>query len=61
MGEYLRRLRLDFAAREIANTETLLGEIAIAAGFADQSHLTKTFKAYFGLKPSEYRKLFGKG
>lgn len=61
IGAYLRRLRLDFAARQIATTETLLGEIAIAAGFADQSHLTKTFKAYFGLNPSQYRKHFRKG
>jgi AraC family transcriptional regulator len=57
MGEYLRRLRLDFAAREITNTNSLLGEIAITAGFADQSHLTKTFKTYFGLTPSEFRRL----
>ncbi len=57
IGEYLRRLRLDFAAREIVTTETLLGDIAIAAGFADQSHLTRTFKAHFGLTPSAYRRL----
>ena len=57
IGEYVRRLRLNFVAREIVTTMTPLGEIAIAAGFADQSHLTKTFKAHFGLTPSDYRKL----
>jgi AraC family transcriptional regulator len=57
VGEYVRRLRLDFAAKEIVATDTLLGEIAIASGFADQSHLTKTFKARFGVTPSEYRRL----
>jgi AraC family transcriptional regulator len=56
IGEYLRRLRLDFAAKEIVTTDTQLGEIAIAAGFADQSHLTKTFKSRFGVTPSEYRR-----
>jgi AraC family transcriptional regulator len=56
LGQYLRRLRLDFAAREIANTDAPLGEIAVAAGFADQSHLTKIFKAHFGSNPSEYRR-----
>jgi AraC family transcriptional regulator len=61
IGEYLRHLRVEFACRQISTTDTLLGEIALAAGFADQSHLTKTFKAYFGLNPSEYRKLFRKG
>lgn len=56
LGQYLRRLRLDFAAREIATTDAPLGEIALAAGFADQSHLTKMFKAHFGLPPSDYRR-----
>jgi AraC family transcriptional regulator len=57
IGEYVRRLRLDFVAKEIMTTSTRLGDIAIAAGFADQSHLTRTFKARFGLTPSEYRRL----
>jgi AraC family transcriptional regulator len=57
IGEYVRRLRLDFAAKEIVTTDTQLGEIAIAAGFADKSHLTKTFKSRFGVTPSEYRRL----
>jgi len=57
IGEYLRRLRVEFANREIAATETPLSEIALAAGFADQSHLNKTFKSVFGLTPAEHRKL----
>jgi AraC family transcriptional regulator len=57
IGEYMRRLRLAFAARQIVTTEVPLGEIAIASGFADQSHLTNTFKARFGFTPSEYRRL----
>lgn len=57
LGEYLRRLRVEFAAKQIVTTKTALGEIALAAGFADQSHLTKTFKAHFGFTPSAYRRL----
>jgi AraC family transcriptional regulator len=57
IGEYVRRLRLDFAAKEIVTTDTLLSDIACAAGFADQSHLTRTFRARFGMTPSEYRRL----
>jgi AraC family transcriptional regulator len=56
MGEYVRRLRLEYACQQISATKTLLGEIALAAGFTDQSHLNKTFKAAFGLTPSQYRK-----
>jgi AraC family transcriptional regulator len=56
IGEYVRRLRVEFAVKQIGNTNAALGEIAIAAGFADQSHLTKTFKARLGVTPSEYRR-----
>jgi AraC family transcriptional regulator len=56
VGEYVRRLRVDFALRQLSETENPLSEIAAAAGFADHSHLTRTFKAYLGLTPSEYRK-----
>jgi AraC family transcriptional regulator len=57
IGEYVRRLRLEFAARQIVGTDTPLGAIAMAAGFADQSHLTNAFKAHFGFTPSAYRRL----
>jgi AraC family transcriptional regulator len=57
IGEYVRRLRVEFAAKQIASTEIPLCEIAQAVGFADQSHLHKIFKSVFGLTPVEYRKL----
>lgn len=56
IGEYIRRLRIDFANRRLRDTKDSLSEIALAAGFADQSHLNKTFKSVFGLTPAEYRK-----
>ena len=30
-------------------------EIALAAGFCDQSHFTRTFKRLTGIAPSQYR------
>ena len=33
-----------------------LNEIAYEFGFTDESHLTKIFKKYRGLKPAEYKK-----
>jgi AraC-like DNA-binding protein len=39
----------------IHNSELLLTEIAHACNFSDQSHLTKTFRAYTNMRPSEYR------
>ncbi len=55
MGAYVRRLRLEWAARQLAGSETSLARLALTAGFADQSHFTRAFKRYSGLTPSAYR------
>jgi AraC family transcriptional regulator len=55
VGEYGRRLRLAWAAAEIARTDTPLAAIAAEAGFADQSHFTRLFKHYVGTTPARYR------
>lgn len=58
MGEYVRRLRVEVACREISESNTPLSEIASLAGFYDQSHLTNTFKRLTGMTPAEYRRAF---
>jgi AraC family transcriptional regulator len=55
VGEYGRRLRLAWAARELARGESTLAEIAASAGFADQSHFTRVFKQNVGSTPARYR------
>lgn len=55
VGTYVRGLRLDWSARELANACTPLAEIAHRAGFADQSHFTREFRRYTGLTPRLYR------
>jgi AraC family transcriptional regulator len=55
LGSYVRRLRLDWAARELVRSDASLAAVALAAGFADQSHLTRFFKRYTGLTPNAYR------
>jgi AraC family transcriptional regulator len=55
-GEYVRRLRVQFACRRITSSELPLVEIALEAGFSDQSHLTKVFKRVMGMTPTEFRK-----
>jgi AraC family transcriptional regulator len=59
IGEYIRELRVDFVCRRMRLSNAPLAEIALAAGFADQSHLTRLFKDRMGLTPSEYRRLVG--
>jgi len=55
VGEYIRRLRIELACREITRPDTSLAEIAIACGFYDQSHFSKTFKRVMRITPAEYR------
>ena len=55
VGEYIRRLRVEFACRLLSASDTPLIEIALAAGFSQQSHFTKTFKKLTGLTPYQYR------
>jgi AraC family transcriptional regulator len=57
VGEYGRRLRLDWAAGEVARSDAPLALIAAQAGFADQSHFTRLFKERVGATPAAYRRL----
>ncbi len=49
--------RLDLVRSEI-RTGKALADIALDAGFADQSHMTRLFRATYGLSPAEFRALW---
>ncbi|MEA2337628.1 MAG: hypothetical protein QOE82_1635, partial [Thermoanaerobaculia bacterium] len=55
MGEYARQLRAKKAAELIASSSHSLADVALACGFSDQSHLTRLFKACYGMTPGAYR------
>jgi AraC family transcriptional regulator len=59
LGDYIRDLRVEHASRLLSTSELFLGQIALEAGFADQSHFCRTYKNRTGMTPSEYRKVFG--
>jgi AraC-like DNA-binding protein len=44
-------------ATQLTRTAMTLSEIGIAAGFSDQSHLTREFRRRFGATPGEWRRL----
>jgi AraC family transcriptional regulator len=55
VGEYIRKLRIEYTCKEMLNSDIPLSEIASAAGFADQSHFTRTFKRLVGMTPAVFR------
>jgi len=62
-GQYVRGLRLDWAAGQLAaadETAPSLAGLALQAGFSDQSHFTRAFKRHTGLTPARYRALAGR-
>ena len=58
VGDYVRRLRVECAAREIACSERSLAEIATHSGFYDQSHMTTAFRLYMRTTPAAWRAAF---
>ncbi len=58
VGDFIREVRVDYARRRLLGSNEPLVEIAIAAGFADQTHFTRSFKRVTGMTPSEFRRLF---
>lgn len=60
LGEYTRTLRVQ-RAREMLRTGTLpLSQVALACGFADQSHFTRVFRRVTGVTPAAYRRDAGR-
>jgi AraC family transcriptional regulator len=55
VGDYVRQLRIEYACQELGASETPIVQIALSAGFCDQSHFTRTFKRLIGVAPSQYR------
>jgi len=57
VGEHIRRLRIEFACKRIAESDEPLADVALAAGFSDQSHLTKVFHRHMQITPAAFRAL----
>ncbi len=54
-AEFLRLLRIEKAKRLLLETGEPLSAIALMCGFADQSHMTKSFRAIVGSPPARFR------
>jgi len=55
IGEYVRALRIERAARALAESSATLSEISLRFGFFDQSHFSRVFKQHMGMTPARFR------
>jgi AraC family transcriptional regulator len=55
---FLRSARIDRAMRLLAETDKPVLDVALEAGFYDQSHLTNRLKRQVGMTPAAYRRRF---
>jgi AraC family transcriptional regulator len=55
MGDYVRKLRVEFACRKLSTTNLPIVEIACAAGFYDQGHFSRVFKRLTHMTPATFR------
>jgi len=53
--DYLIRRRVERTMELLSGTDMPLSEIALAAGFADQSHCARRFREHVGMSPRDYR------
>jgi AraC-like DNA-binding protein len=56
---YIMRRRLSLAQDLLAKTDITVADIALKAGFADQSHFSRNFHRFTGLPPRVFRMQYG--
>jgi len=56
LNEYITRQRIEKAALDILHKNTSVTELAHQYSFSDNSSFSKTFKKYYGISPTEFKK-----
>ena len=59
-SEYLSNVRIEEAKHLLLGSDLLLGDLAFACGFEDQSYFSKVFTRIVGISPSRYRMTRGR-
>lgn len=55
------RMRMEYAANEIINSDKTINEIAFECGYQEKSNFSRAFTKYYGTNPLQYKKDSGKG
>lgn len=55
ISDYVNKLRIRFACWQLCKDEATITDIALSAGFCDQSHFTRIFKRIVGCTPGDFR------
>ena len=55
VGDYLNRYRMYWAAKELAESNRSIIDIAFDSGFLSQQSFTKSFSKTFGISPAKFR------
>ena len=58
IGEFARNRRVEFSCHRLKHSKIPISEIAVEAGFFDQSHFTRIFKKATGMTPAVYQRNF---
>lgn len=56
-SQYLIKARIDHAARLLSGSDLAIADIALQAGFSDQSALSRQFRQLTGMAPRQYRQM----
>lgn len=56
VATYVRQLRIAFAQEQLRKTDAVVSQVALAAGFSDQSHFTRAFTRVAGVSPLRWRR-----
>ena len=58
-NEYLTQVRLEAAEKLLSASALNVREIAVQVGYLDEKYFSRLFKKKTGLKPTEYRRIYG--
>lgn len=57
--DYLHKYRIEVAKERLRREDSPVINIALELGYSDAKYFSKIFKKYVGIKPTDYRKIYG--